>query len=184
MAATEPSHLPVIDLQLLDEAAQVGALRRALLGGNGAFYVVGHGVAPALVDEVFRRVGRFMEQPLARKLRVELDDESELWQGAGYYTFGKSEGRLLRRASVERRRANGELIDAAAQRAINESNPERAVDLESKIYRVDPDFGSTLTASNGDSQSNCWINWKIMGQPCEFQVSQWATPPPTPPSGA
>ena len=42
---------------------------------------------------------------------------------------------------------------------------------EGKIHRVDPDFASTLTASNRDSQSNCWVNWKIMGQPCEFQVT-------------
>jgi hypothetical protein len=41
---------------------------------------------------------------------------------------------------------------------------------EGKIHRVDPDFGSTLTGSNRDSQSNRWVNWKIMGQPCEFQV--------------
>jgi hypothetical protein len=39
-----------------------------------------------------------------------------------------------------------------------------------KINRVDPDFGSTLTVSSRDSQSNCWVNRKIMGQPCEFQV--------------
>ena len=39
-----------------------------------------------------------------------------------------------------------------------------------KIHRVDPDFGPTLTVSNRNSQSNCWVNWKIMGQPCEFQV--------------
>jgi hypothetical protein len=39
-----------------------------------------------------------------------------------------------------------------------------------KIHRVDPDFGSTLTVSNRDYQSNCWVNWKVMGQPCEFQV--------------
>jgi hypothetical protein len=45
-------------------------------------------------------------------------------------------------------------------------------DLEGKIHRVDPDFGSTLTVSNRDSQSNCWVNWKIMGRPCGFQVSQ------------
>ena len=38
------------------------------------------------------------------------------------------------------------------------------------IHRVDPDFGSTLTVSNRDSHSNCWVNWKIMGRPCEFQV--------------
>jgi hypothetical protein len=36
---------------------------------------------------------------------------------------------------------------------------------------VDPDFGPTLTVSNRDSQFNCWVNWKIMGQPCEFQVA-------------
>jgi hypothetical protein len=42
--------------------------------------------------------------------------------------------------------------------------------LEGKIHRVGPDFGSTLTAPNRDSQSNRWANWKIMGQPCEFQV--------------
>jgi hypothetical protein len=41
---------------------------------------------------------------------------------------------------------------------------------EGKIHRVDPGFGSTLTASNRVSQSNCWVNWKMMGQPCEFQV--------------
>jgi hypothetical protein len=41
---------------------------------------------------------------------------------------------------------------------------------EGKIHRVDPDFRSTLTVSNRDYQSNCWVNWKIMGQPCEFQV--------------
>ena len=41
-----------------------------------------------------------------------------------------------------------------------------------KSCRVDPDFGSTLTASNRDSRSNYWVNWKIMGQPCEFQVPQ------------
>jgi hypothetical protein len=35
--------------------------------------------------------------------------------------------------------------------------------VEGKIHRVDPDFGSTLTAANRDSRSNCWINWKIMG---------------------
>jgi hypothetical protein len=45
-----------------------------------------------------------------------------------------------------------------------------ATALGGKIHRVDPDFGSTLTASKRDSQSNCWVNWKIMGEPCKFQV--------------
>ena len=41
---------------------------------------------------------------------------------------------------------------------------------QGKIHRVDPDFGSTLTVFNRDSHSNCWVNLKIVGQPCEFQV--------------
>jgi hypothetical protein len=39
-----------------------------------------------------------------------------------------------------------------------------------KINRVGPGFGSTLTASSRDSQSDCWVSWKILGQPCGFQV--------------
>jgi hypothetical protein len=39
-----------------------------------------------------------------------------------------------------------------------------------KIHRVDPDFGSTLKVSNRDYQSNCWVNLRMLGQPCEFQV--------------
>ena len=35
---------------------------------------------------------------------------------------------------------------------------------------LDPDFGSTLTVSTRDSQSNCRLSWKITGQPCEFQA--------------
>ena len=55
----------------------------------------------------------------------------------------------------------------------NVANYERVEEYElpkGKIHRVDPDFGSTSAASNRDSQSNCWVNWKSMGQPCEFQV--------------
>jgi hypothetical protein len=47
---------------------------------------------------------------------------------------------------------------------------KHALQLRGKIHRVDPDFGSTLTVSNRDSQSTRWVNWYIMGQPCEFQV--------------
>jgi hypothetical protein len=46
--------------------------------------------------------------------------------------------------------------------------------IEGEIHRVEPDFGSTLTVSSMDSQSNCWVNWEIVGQPCEFQVSDLA----------
>ena len=48
--------------------------------------------------------------------------------------------------------------------------PKGSGEAEGKIHRVDPDFGSTLTVSNRDFQSNCWVKWKIMGQTCEFQV--------------
>ena len=44
--------------------------------------------------------------------------------------------------------------------------------MEGKTHRVDPDFGSTLAVSDRDSQPDCWVNWKVMGQPCNFQV--WA----------
>jgi hypothetical protein len=29
---------------------------------------------------------------------------------------------------------------------------------EGEIHRVGPDFGSSLTISDRDSQSNCWVN--------------------------
>jgi hypothetical protein len=48
---------------------------------------------------------------------------------------------------------------------------ERRPQHKGKIHRVDPDFGSTSTASTRDSQPNRWVNLKIVGQPCEFQVT-------------
>jgi hypothetical protein len=32
-------------------------------------------------------------------------------------------------------------------------------------------FGPSLTISNRDFHSNCWLDLKIMGQLCEFQVT-------------
>ena len=40
---------------------------------------------------------------------------------------------------------------------------EPRLDAGGRIHRVDPDFGSALTVFNRDSQSNFWVNWKIMG---------------------
>jgi hypothetical protein len=48
---------------------------------------------------------------------------------------------------------------------------------EGKINRVGPDFGSPLPVSSRDSESNCWVNWKIVGQPCEFQVGPACSSP-------
>ena len=41
---------------------------------------------------------------------------------------------------------------------------------QGRIHRVDPGVGSTLIGANRVSQSNCWVSWKMMGQPCELQV--------------
>ena len=39
-----------------------------------------------------------------------------------------------------------------------------------KFYRVDPESGSTLRLLYRDFQSNCWVNLRILGQPCEFYL--------------
>jgi hypothetical protein len=41
-----------------------------------------------------------------------------------------------------------------------------------EIHRVDPEFGSTLTVSNRDSQSNCWVNLRIWVNPVNFTFTQ------------
>ena len=61
----------------------------------------------------------------------------------------------------------------SAQRDFTAAGPYLCIKTNSqkgRIHRVDPDFGSTLTVSNKDSQSNCWVSWNFMGQACEFQV--------------
>jgi hypothetical protein len=78
----------------------------------------------------------------------------------------KAEGRAERATAARRRRPAG----ARGLRLARGSRPWAAGTHEGKIHRVDPDSGSTLTVSNRDSQSDCWVNWKIMGQPCEFQA--------------
>ena len=90
-------------------------------------------------------------------------------------------------------RANARLAGAGLRQVQldDDDDREEGEGLEGKIHRVNPDFGSTLTASSMDSQSKCWVNWKIMGQPFEFQVSaadtmRWPPPqcPPNPPMRA
>ena len=39
-----------------------------------------------------------------------------------------------------------------------------------KIHRVGPESGSTLS-SYRDFRSNCWVNLRILGQPCELYVT-------------
>jgi hypothetical protein len=57
-----------------------------------------------------------------------------------------------------------------AARLSGAAAPRRRRRARGKIQRVDPDFGSTLAVSNRDSQSNCWANLRILGQPCESQA--------------
>jgi hypothetical protein len=101
---------------------------------------------------------------LARNQSLLADAKSELERTRGDY-------------EEQRRMQQSELLEARSELAASRRQPDvgqwQAVsdwDTEGKIYRVDPDFGSTLTVSNRDYQSNCWVKWKIMGQPCEFQV--------------
>ena len=43
-------------------------------------------------------------------------------------------------------------------------------DSQPEIHRVDPESGSTLRLTDRDFQSNCWVNLRILGQPCEFYL--------------
>jgi isopenicillin N synthase-like dioxygenase len=63
--------IPVIDIAALREdraaAAEVGAQMRAAAEGIGFFYISGHGIAPALIDEVFRTARAFFTATLEQK---------------------------------------------------------------------------------------------------------------------
>jgi hypothetical protein len=51
-----------------------------------------------------------------------------------------------------------------------DGSPGRLTPLKPEIHRVDPEFGSTLGLLYRDFQSNCWVNLRILGQPCEFYL--------------
>jgi|ERR1700722_15191827 isopenicillin N synthase-like dioxygenase len=90
--------IPVIDLGpyladapgALDRAA--GELRFALTE-IGFYFIVNHGIPPALVREVFRQVARFHAQPLEKKLTIKLDKHN-----VGYLPM---QGDTLRTSVVE-----------------------------------------------------------------------------------
>jgi isopenicillin N synthase-like dioxygenase len=81
------------------EEELLGTLRAALLEDSGCFYVVNHGVPTHLIDGVFDHIERFMAQPLEEKMEVHVRplEESPIWLGSGYYTFGESEARQMRK---------------------------------------------------------------------------------------
>ncbi|TAM71681.1 MAG: isopenicillin N synthase family oxygenase [Microbacteriaceae bacterium] len=69
------SRLPVLDLSRLDAGrAEADAFRaelRQVTHDVGFFYLVGHGVEQALIDELLRVARRFFELPTEQKLAIE-----------------------------------------------------------------------------------------------------------------
>jgi hypothetical protein len=83
----------------------------------------------------------------------------------------KGSERHASRSIVTRAHAPHQLVaDELRTADFAEAKASWRAQAEGKIHRVDPDFGPTLTVCNRDSQSNCWVNWKIMSHPCELQV--------------
>ena len=115
-------------------------LAESMRGGGGDVSVASLGAFPSLGHEALD------------ELALELGAVSRVAQLLGCAHEGE-----LRLCRAEVLAARASFTDATARR-------------QGKIHRVDPDFGSTLTVSKRDSQSKYWVSWKIMGQPCEFQV--------------
>lgn len=63
--------LPLIDAGALDDLATIDALRGACTG-TGFFYLVNHGVAPALIAAVLDQARQFFALPLAARMAVAL----------------------------------------------------------------------------------------------------------------
>jgi hypothetical protein len=78
----------------------------------------------------------------------------------------KMSSSLTKAHRAQHENIRGEESLAGTMRARNSSQ------REGRIHRVYPDFGSTLTVSDRDSQPNCWVSWKIMGQPCGSQAAR------------
>ena len=75
-ADPSPPALPVIDVAPLDGSDpaarwQVAAQLRAACENHGFFYIVGHGVDPALIRQVLAQSHTFFGQPAVRKARVD-----------------------------------------------------------------------------------------------------------------
>jgi hypothetical protein len=110
---------------------------------------------------------RQAEEPTLRELAVTGDAAADPLEAAA---AGEVEAAAAWREEDEA--AAGEDEAAAAWREEEEAllALSATVEPKGKIHRVDPDFGSALTVSNRDSQSNCWVNLKIIVHPGDFQV--------------
>lgn len=80
------ANLPVIDISPMqggsigDKAAMAATLRDAC-ERSGFFYVSGHGIEPALIEQVFAASKRFFELPMTDKLAV---DKAQSKANRGY----------------------------------------------------------------------------------------------------
>ena len=120
--------------------------------------------APASAANAFQMtVGSADDFPGATGMAYRYLDASPL---GGWVVGGWAQGA----SAIARVGANGSVIWSHRLHYNFSDHPWPCADPKGKIHRVDPDFGSSLTVSNRDSQSNCWVNFKIVGQPCEFQV--------------
>lgn len=79
--------LPILDMTPLlghgDEAAREALARdiRAACRDSGFFYVVGHGVAPALLRELAEASSRFFALPAAQKQAIAMAHGGRAWRG-------------------------------------------------------------------------------------------------------
>src|ERR1700678_2630226 len=66
--------IPVIDVSRLRSTAEakraVAKEFREACTATGFFYVVGHGVSPALIERVFKQSGSFFALPMEQKLAL------------------------------------------------------------------------------------------------------------------
>lgn len=81
--------VPCIDLQQNSASRDIGRACR----DNGFFYVVGHGVSPALQTQLEAAARRFFARPLAEKMEIEMAKGGKAWRGffpvGGELTSGK-----------------------------------------------------------------------------------------------
>lgn len=82
--------VPVIDVAALEGGADACAHVAGQIGGacraHGFFYVVGHGVDPALVQRLARLARAFFAQDLATKQRIAMIHGGRAWRG--YFAVG------------------------------------------------------------------------------------------------
>ncbi|MDA0219928.1 MAG: 2-oxoglutarate and iron-dependent oxygenase domain-containing protein, partial [Proteobacteria bacterium] len=86
--ALTPEEIPTIDLGPLLAGAP-GALERtaeaimAASRGLGFYYIVNHGIAPAVIDAAFAASRAFFLSPVAAKEEIAVNEINRGWMGLG-----------------------------------------------------------------------------------------------------